>query len=73
MRTIIDLPEEQVKALASWCEEHEISRAEAIRRALGSMLSNQHRAGREKAFGAWKGKNIDSRNLVKELREEWDS
>lgn len=73
MRTIIDLPDEQVSALAQWCDEQKISRAEAIRRALATMLANRQQAGREAAFGAWKRDNIDSRSIVEKLREEWDS
>lgn len=73
MRTIIDLPDEQASALARWCDERKISRAEAIRRALAVMLANQQQAGREQAFGAWKRKDMDSRSFVENLREEWDS
>ncbi len=73
MRTIIDLPDEQVSALAQWCDEQKISRAEAIRRALATMLANRHQAGREAAFGAWKRDKIDSRRIVEKLRKEWDS
>lgn len=73
MRTIIDLPEEQVSALARWCDERKISRAEAIRRALAVMLTNQQQVGRVQAFGAWKRKDMDSRSFVENLRKEWDT
>jgi hypothetical protein len=72
MRTIIDLPDVQAKALADWCKVEKISKAEAVRRALASMLAGQQQAGREKAFGAWRGKNLDVRNFVENLREEWE-
>ncbi len=39
MRTIVDLPDEQVEALAELCEREKISRAEAIRRAVAAMLA----------------------------------
>lgn len=71
MRTIIDLPEEQVNALAELCESQSISRAEAVRRALSAMLAHQKTAGRNAAFGAWKGKKVDSRKFVDALRGEW--
>jgi len=57
MRTIIDLPDDQVKALAELCKSQSISRAEAVRKA---------------AFGAWQGKKMDSRKFVASLREEWE-
>lgn len=71
MRTIIDLPESQVNALAELCKSQSISRAEAIRRALSEMLSQQRTAEREAAFGAWKDKKVNSREFVDALRSEW--
>lgn len=72
MRTIIDLPEDQVRELRELCKIERISRAEAVRRALAQMLSQKQNSGRESAFGAWKTKKIDSRKLVEKLRREWD-
>lgn len=70
MRTIIDLPDHQVTALAELCEREHISRAEAIRRALDTMLAEKHAITREAAFGAWAPRG-DSRDVVNSLREEW--
>ena len=72
MRTIIDLPDAQANALADWCKAEKVSKAEAVRRALASMLANQQHAGREKAFGAWGRKNLNARTFVENLREEWE-
>ncbi len=36
------------------------------------MLANQQKTGREKAFGAWQKKKIDSQKFVRNLREEWE-
>nr|WP_306469842.1 ribbon-helix-helix protein, CopG family [Oscillatoria laete-virens] len=71
MRTIIELPDDQVSALADLCKSEKISRAEAIRRALGDMLSRRKAHSRENAFGAWP-KRGNSRAIVEELRREWD-
>ena len=70
MRTIIDLPEYQVAALAELCEREQISRAEAIRRALDAMLAEKQSASREATFGAWAPRG-DSRAVVTTLRDEW--
>ena len=43
MRTIIDLPEEQVRGLAALCEAQGISRAEAVRRAVARLLAEEQR------------------------------
>ena len=70
MRTIIDLPDHQLAALAELCEREKISRAEAIRRALDAMLAEKHTVDRNAAFGAWAPRG-DSRTVVDTLREEW--
>jgi metal-responsive CopG/Arc/MetJ family transcriptional regulator len=70
MRTIVDLPDDQLGALADLCKAQKISRAEAVRRALSDMLAREHRAGKETAFGTWKKRN--GRKLVERLRHEWD-
>lgn len=71
MRTIVDLPEQQIAALGELCEREQISRAEAIRRAVDGLLASQVPAGRELAFGGWDRRG-DSREVVDELRGEWD-
>lgn len=71
MRTIVDLPEDQVKALAELCRAEGISRAEAVRRALAQMLARSHARGRETAFGAWSRRG-DARQIIETLRGEWD-
>jgi len=71
MRTIIDLPADQVRALAELCKAEKISRAEAIRRALGEMLTRRQTLGREQAFGVWRNRG-DSRLFVEGLRREWE-
>lgn len=70
MRTIIDLTDHQVSALAELCERENISRAEAVRRALDAMLAQRRAQGRESAFGGWAPRG-DSRALVDGLRGEW--
>jgi len=71
MRTIIDLPDEQINALAELCKSEGISRAEAVRRALDAMLARRRVKRREEVFGMW-GKRGDSREIVEQLRKEWD-
>jgi hypothetical protein len=38
VRTIVDLPEEQIKALDAYRKRHGISRAEAVRRAVAAFI-----------------------------------
>lgn len=73
MRTIVDLPDDQLSALTEICRNRGISRAEAVRRAIAEMLKNQESLSREDTFGAWSGKKRDSRAFVREIRKEWES
>jgi hypothetical protein len=70
MRTIVDLTEEQLAALLEFCEREKISRAEAVRRAVDVLLSQQKPLTREQTFGTWPQRG-DSRTVVEELRKEW--
>ena len=70
MRTIVDIPEAQLASLRAWCEREEISRAEAIRRALDAVLPKKEAGQRAEAFGAWKPRK-NNRTLVRALRGEW--
>ena len=77
MRTIIELPDEQVRALADYCAREKVSRAEAVRRAVEVLTGDADR-GREvrqaafdAGFGIW-GDRRDAREIVEELRREWD-
>ena len=71
MRTIVELPDEQLAALRDLCVREKASRAEIIRRAVGQYLqSNQ--AGKGKiAFGLWKHKKINALDYEAKWRGEW--
>lgn len=76
MRTIIDLPEDQIRELADYCARENVSRAEAIRRAVSHYLASREAERREQAFregfGVWKDKGIDTDTFLREIRAEWD-
>ena len=71
MRTIVDLPEEQVRKLALLCQKEKISRAEAVRRAVEQLLQNTSARGLQAYFGASKTPGDVARHLAK-LRREWN-
>ena len=56
MRTLIDIPEQDLAALNRMSKAENVSRAELVRRAITLYLSPQKRdnSGLRKAFGAWK-------------------
>ena len=70
MRTIIDIPDEQIRPLAEQCKEESISRAELIRRAIALYLEQRRRKGRD-AFGLWRGRGQDGVEYQRSLRSEW--
>ncbi|HEY5227450.1 MAG TPA: hypothetical protein VIJ19_02860 [Opitutaceae bacterium] len=71
MRTIVDFPDEQLSALARFCDEQNISRAEAVRRAVDRMIKENPSTRKDVGFGIWRGKGLDSRKHVEKLRSEW--
>ncbi len=73
MRTIVDLPKEQLGALARLCAEQKISRAEAVRRAVDRLIKDNAADQKDFGFGIWKHKRITSRKFVEKIRSEWDS
>jgi len=78
MRTIIELPDEQVRALADYCARERISRAEAVRRAVSRLMDDpaqskaRRKAALEAAFGMWKDRGIDAVEYQRALRAEWE-
>ncbi len=72
MRTIVELPDEQVEALGDLCSREKISRAEIIRRAVGDYLREKQAGKGRDAFGLWKGKSVNSLKYERRLRQEWE-
>lgn len=71
MRTIVDIPEQALRALDHLCKRERISRAEAIRRAVNSLLKQQTPPAEQQAFGLWKDRNITGTDYEDRLRDEW--
>jgi hypothetical protein len=79
MRTIIDLPKEQIKALDSYAKSKGISRAAAVRESVAAYLPEKRKKRdinywrNHPAFGSEKmPKGFDSVEYVRKLRAEWD-
>jgi len=71
MRTIIDIPEHQIEALAAICELSQASRAQVIRQAIEEYLAHHAPATTEPAFGIYNNVNVDGLDYQKRLRKEW--
>jgi len=76
VRTIVDLPEEQIQALDAYSKKHGVSRAEAIRRAVAMFLPKRRPRRLDfrnhPAFGSWKEREVDSVEYQQKLRAEWN-
>ena len=72
MRTIIDLPDQQLEALGRISKRRKLSRAELIRQAVDRYLA-EHSPELGAAFGLWKraGAREDGLAYQKRLRREW--
>ena len=72
MRTIVDLPAEQIEALKQLSDDTQLSRAELMRRAVAEYLARHRTQRAEQAFGLWKARPRDALALQERMRSEWD-
>jgi metal-responsive CopG/Arc/MetJ family transcriptional regulator len=70
MRTLIDIPENQLAELALICANRQQSRAEVVRQAIGAYIAQQTRPEAAQAFGSW-GAGEDGVAYQQRLRSEW--
>lgn len=70
MRTLVDIPDKQIKDLTAICEAEKVSRAEVIRQAISAYLEKKKPSAIE-AFGLWKGSKVDGVRYQDEVRSEW--
>jgi metal-responsive CopG/Arc/MetJ family transcriptional regulator len=71
MRTIVELPEDQVRALSRLCRRDKISRAEAIRRAITQYAQRRGGTDEGRAFGLWRRRGVDGLHYQRRLRRQW--
>ena len=72
VRTIVDLPQEQIRKLTLFCRREKISRAEAVRRAVERFLRGSSASDLRSFFGASKTRGNISGHIAK-LRREWNA
>ena len=70
MRTLIDIPDNQIAALAIICEVEKLSQAEAIRQAIAAYLELK-KVSPTRAFGVWKERSVDGLSYQEQARAEW--
>ena len=76
MRTLIDLPDEQIAILAEMSREQKKSRAALVREGVNKLIDDYRQTRRlaaiDAAFGVWKDKVEDGVEYQRRLRAEWD-
>jgi predicted transcriptional regulator len=71
LRTLIDLPERDIRALDELGRRRRASRAKIIREAVAAFLATTARAGAQDAFGLWREQKIDGLDYQHKVRSEW--
>jgi Arc/MetJ-type ribon-helix-helix transcriptional regulator len=71
MRTIVELPGEQIEALDALCRRDRISRAEAVRRAVALLVRTEGGMASGVAFGIWRDRREDGLAYQRRVRCEW--
>lgn len=70
MRTLVDIPDKQIKDLMTICEAEKMSRAEVIRQAISYYLEKKKPEAVD-AFGLWKHRKVDGLEYQEQVRSEW--
>jgi metal-responsive CopG/Arc/MetJ family transcriptional regulator len=72
MRTIVDLPEEQIEALKVLGDQYNTSRTELVRRAVAEYLARRSVRADDAAFGIWQDRGEDGLAYQERMRREWE-
>jgi hypothetical protein len=72
MRTLVDIPAEDLDLLNGVVKTLAISRAEFVRRAISKSLEPHRQAQRQEAFGLWANRPVDGLKYQERMRGEWE-
>ena len=71
MRTIVDLPDQQINHLKALGERLKLPRTELVRRAVADYLARHPTDPEDAAFGLWKDRARDGLDYQQKIRAEW--
>jgi predicted transcriptional regulator len=71
MRTLIDIPDTQIQALAALCERVRQPRAAVIREAIAEYVARHAAKPADAAFGLWGAEAVDGLAYQEKARTEW--
>lgn len=72
MRTLVDIPDDQIGALAEIAERKRVSWAALIRPAVTDLIASLTAPSGDEAFGVW-GRGEDTLDYQDRLRVEWQA
>jgi hypothetical protein len=71
MRTLVDIPEEELTLLTRLSKQRGLSRAEMVRRVVSAYLEPLKPQVRADAFGLWEDRSEDGLAYQTRMRDEW--
>jgi metal-responsive CopG/Arc/MetJ family transcriptional regulator len=74
MRTLVDIPDDQLEELTKLAEREKVSRASLVRQAVADLLTSKRKRNDDAiaaAFGLWAGMEEDGLAYQERLRSEW--
>ncbi len=71
MRTLVDIPGDQLRELTDLGRRNNKSRAALIREAVASYLAAHKRGTETDAFGLWGSRGTDGLAYQRKARAEW--
>ena len=72
MRTLVDIPEKDLKELTRLSKARKVSRAQLVRCAVSEYLQAQPKDALDDFFGIWADRKIDGLEYQLKMRAEWD-
>ncbi|WCT74717.1 ribbon-helix-helix domain-containing protein [Sphingomonas naphthae] len=72
MRTLVDIPEAQIRRLDVRAKSAGRSRAALIREAIDRMLGPEEVLNVDQVFGLWGDQAMDGVEYQRRIRAEWD-
>ncbi|QFY59376.1 ribbon-helix-helix protein, CopG family [Rhizobium grahamii] len=70
-RTLVDIGDNDLKALDDLAATKNVSRASLIRKAVSAFLEQSSVDHRSQAFGLWGDRKVDGLAYQEEIRGEW--
>lgn len=72
MRTLVDIPDSDLKQLTRLSSVRKVSRAHLLRCAVDEYLKKQKTDTFDDSFGMWADRGIDGLEYQRKIRSEWD-